>query len=141
MGDFPAYLRHQLDARDWNQADLARHAEVHPTLVSRWLKGAVEPGIDNCRAIAGALCRPVLEVLVAAGILIEEEARQPLDAKDAPARRGGPLDVSVLTDDQLVAEVRRRMRVVDGARPMTRAEAEAPGMVPGRPKKSRAAKV
>ncbi|MFI6030515.1 helix-turn-helix transcriptional regulator [Amycolatopsis magusensis] len=137
MADFPAYLRGHLERREWTQADLARAGDVDRTLVGRWMKGTVGPGVENCRAVAHALGRPLVEVLVAAGLITEEEARERLDAKAAPARRGGPVDLAALTDDQLLREIARRLGVVDAGRTLTRGEAEGDGMITGRPKRSR----
>lgn len=109
--DFGAYLRDIIDRHpDWdNGADLARAANVNQANISRYLNGATRPTIDNARAIARAIGRPLLEVLVEGGALTPGEAGQPVAAKVDPAS---------LSDTDLVAEIVRRFgggaRVVPG---------------------------
>ncbi|PXY20356.1 helix-turn-helix domain-containing protein [Prauserella endophytica] len=108
MGDdqkFPAYLRSQLDRHRWSPADLSRASGLSASLISRWLHGETTPGVENARAVARAITRPLLEVLVAAGQLTPDEAGQ----------KANHVDLSSLTDDDLLAEVRRRLHSADPA--------------------------
>jgi transcriptional regulator with XRE-family HTH domain len=87
-----------------SQAKLARRTGLSPATVSRW-QGA-DPRPHNVAVFAAAYGRPVLEAFVAAGFLTEQQAR-------AQVVRADP---TVLTDDELLAEVRARMgrgQVVD----------------------------
>lgn len=126
---FGAYLQGLLDRAEWTQADLGRAADIHPTLIGRWIKGQ-DISVPNARAVAAALNRPLLEVLIAAGILTAEEAK---------AGDWEPVAAVKLTDDQLVAELRRRLETA-AAPPgeISADEVEAGGdrYVTGRPKRS-----
>lgn len=66
------YVRGHMAAKGWTQADLARHAGVAQSLVSRWLKGG-GASIENARAVSRAIGRPLPEVLVAAELVTPEE--------------------------------------------------------------------
>lgn len=84
-----------------DQKDIAATAGVDQSTVSRW-KSTGKPGRpDNVAALARGYRRPVLEAFVAAGFLTGAEA------KERPTERPS---LSSLTDDQLVDEIRRRMR-------------------------------
>lgn len=128
MGDeqtFAAYLRGQLDRHQWSAADLNRQSGLSQSLISRWLRGETAPGVDNARILASAFRRPLLEVLVAAGILTDKEARQKVTTARADA----------LSDDELVAEVRRRMAERDIDKPPASKDA-GPEWSTGRPKRT-----
>jgi transcriptional regulator with XRE-family HTH domain len=128
---FPAYLRGQLDARSWSQADLQRNTGIAQSLISRWLSGAVAPGLDSIRVLADAFGRPLLEVLVDCGLITKGEARQRT-----------VMDLSALTNDQLIGELKSRLSTVDVSQRLTRVEVEGPDshMTTGRPKRGAAAK-
>jgi hypothetical protein len=68
-------------------------------VIQRWKSGALRPDIDNARRLADALGRPLLEVLVAAEIVTEDEVH--LCTNEA--------DPSTLTNEQLLVEIGRRM--------------------------------
>lgn len=126
---FGAYLQDLLDRAEWTQADLGRAADIHPTLIGRWIKGQ-DISVPNARAVAAALNRPLLEVLIAAGILTAEEAK---------ASDWEPSDATTLTDDQLAKEILRRLKAASSKQGgITADEVEAGGdrYVTGKPKRS-----
>ncbi|WP_410652075.1 helix-turn-helix domain-containing protein [Amycolatopsis sp. cmx-4-54] len=100
---FPVYLQGLLDERGWKKADLARASGIAESRLSRWMTGGA-PSVDNARAVAEAFGRSLLEVLVAAGIITPEESR----AKTVH------LDVTKLTNRELVAEMERRLEAAAG---------------------------
>lgn len=114
-GTFGPYLQKRLDDKGWNMSELARRAEVHQTLVGRWIRGETAPSVDNARSVADALGRPTAEVLVAAGILRDDEV--------ALQQVTNPAD---LTDDELLAEVGRRMKTGARRPPKAADRASAP---------------
>lgn len=97
--DFPGYLRDQMAKHEWEQADLVRDTTLSQSLVSRWLSGKVTPSLENARILADRLGRPLLEVLVAAGMLTPAEANERVER----------VDVASLTDEQLVVELSNRL--------------------------------
>lgn len=94
-----AYLQRLLDDNDLTPAGLAAKAGIDRTLFTGWKNGRTV-SVPNARAIANALGLNILDVLVNAGILAENEAA--LTESDP--------DPSVLSDDALLAEIRRRFR-------------------------------
>lgn len=100
---------------------IARAAGVDPATVSRWLTTDSPGHPSNVAAFARGYDRSVLEAFVAAGFLTEVEARQRPTAAPSLAQ---------LTDDQLLDEVRTRMRRGDRRRP---APAAAGPVSPGSP--------
>jgi transcriptional regulator with XRE-family HTH domain len=94
------YVQRHLDERGWTPTDLSKQAGINRSIIGRWREGA-QPEVRTAKALARALGRPVLEVLVASGLL---------DPGDV-----GDVDITVLTvgeisDDELVAEVAERLR-------------------------------
>jgi transcriptional regulator with XRE-family HTH domain len=65
--DFAAWLKRQLDRREWTAAELARRIEVSPTSVSRWVNGREVPSSNNARRIADAFYLEQDDVLTLAG--------------------------------------------------------------------------
>lgn len=112
---FAAWLNHYLDKRGWTVSDLAKNAGLDRSGIQRWKSGQLRPNLDNARALADVFHRPLLEVLVAAEILTPDEAAEQPTA---------PPDLTTLSEDQLLAEVRRRMKTVV-PKPPTREEREA----------------
>lgn len=109
-------MQTELDRRGWVPADLARAAGISHTRLTRWREGQA-PSVDAARAVATAFGVPLLTVLVAAGLLTAEEAGQ---------QSVSPPDPQRLTDEQLAAEMLRRMKSPPTERPqLTRAEIEA----------------
>ena len=104
VSDFPSfgdYLRELLDrAEDMDTpADLSRRSGISETNISRWMRGKTLPSLDNAKALAEVLNRPVLEVLVASGLLTSEQAHQRVTTPS----------LAKIDDDTLLREVRRRM--------------------------------
>ena len=81
------------------RVQIAKLVGLTPSAISRWASGA-NPDPDKAAALARAYERPVLEAFVAAGFLTEDEAGQ------QPAERP---DLDQLTDDELLAEIGRRL--------------------------------
>lgn len=82
------------------QAEIAAAAGVTASTVSRW--GSGKQGVDAKAVItfARGYGRPVLEALVAAGLLT------PAEAKERPTAAPS---IDSLTDEQLLDEIRRRL--------------------------------
>lgn len=57
-----------------NQADIARKVGVSQPSISQWRTSTPKP--ESVRAFAQAYGRPVVEAVIAAGILTEKEARE-----------------------------------------------------------------
>jgi hypothetical protein len=106
----PALLTSSLIAVDWyeyvrrwatgeSNERIASNIGVTGATVGRWKLRAPNP--RDVTAFCRYYDRPLLEGMIAAGFLTEEEAGQPLDT----------LDPRYLTDDQLVAEIARRLGV------------------------------
>lgn len=110
-GALARWLEDQLAARGWTVTDLANHSGLNRSGIQRWKSGALRPDMANARILADALGRPILELLVACEYLTAEEARQ---------RNAAPVDPVKLTDDQLLRELRRRIKRSDV--PLTREE-------------------
>lgn len=67
--DFAGWLREQMQARGWSQADLMRSSGLTPAAISRVLGGSRRPGIAMCRQLAEAFQLPVDTVFRKAGHL------------------------------------------------------------------------
>jgi len=94
------WVQRHLDEHGWTPSDLARHAKINRSIIGRWRDGA-QPEVRTARALAVALGRPVLEVLVAAELLTPEEA--------------GVTDITVISvaqmsDGELLAELAERLQ-------------------------------
>lgn len=86
---------------DDNQKTVAAKIGVDQATVSRW-KVADTPGkAENVIQLARGYGRPVLEAMVAAGFLTEAEAK---------VRPAAAPSLNSLSDDELVGEIRRRMK-------------------------------
>jgi transcriptional regulator with XRE-family HTH domain len=121
----------QLAARDWSVTDLANSSGLNRSGIQRWKAGTLRPDVDNARRLAEAFGRPLLEVLVAADILTEEEAKLQASIPD-PAS---------LSNQQLLLEVGRRLDGVE-LKSISReqVEAEGSGLIAGpSPRKPQAA--
>jgi hypothetical protein len=79
--------------------DFERESGISRTRLVDWRKGKGVT-VEIARQVATAFRQPILSVLVAAGLLTADEARQ---------RAAAPVDPAKLTDDELLAEIRRRM--------------------------------
>ncbi|WP_232520074.1 helix-turn-helix transcriptional regulator [Actinosynnema pretiosum] len=101
------YIERNLEYRNLTTGDLAREVNVDRSRLTAWRKGA-KISIPTARAIARLFQVSVFEVLVAAGMLTQQEA-------DYQPASTDPTDLS---DEQLIAELRRRLK--------QRAETEPP---------------
>ena len=81
------------------QAAIAKRVGLGQSMISRWKVSVPRP--ENAAAFARAYGRPVLEAFIAAGFLTPEEASEIPSA---------PPSLASLDDDELLAEVRRRMQ-------------------------------
>lgn len=64
MIDIPKALRLIRALHGWDQSELARRAQIHPTAISRMEKGIRKPNIDSVDRIARAAGLP-FEILAA----------------------------------------------------------------------------
>lgn len=80
---------------------IAEAAGVSAPQASRWKSGTNRPGADQLVAFARHYGKPPVEILVVAGYLTEDEASQAIEIRK---------NLNELTDDELIAEVRRRMK-------------------------------
>lgn len=87
-------------ARGARQDDIAKKTKITAPTVSRWRTGTPSP--EAAARFARAYGRPVLEAFVAAGFLTAAEA------KARPAIAPG---VETWTNEQLLAEIRRRLEL------------------------------
>jgi len=82
------------------QNEIAKAIDLNPSTVSRWKSTGIPGNAENVAALARAYGRPVLEAFVAAGFLTDREAKATVTVPD----------IGQLSADDLLAEVRRRMR-------------------------------
>lgn len=87
-------------------ATIAEAAGVSEPQVSRWRRGTNRPDADKVVRFARYFGKPALEALVAAGYITADDAHKTVTVERP---------VSEFSDDELIEEVRRRMRSVDGA--------------------------
>ena len=83
------------------RAAIAARIGITPPSVGRWYSQGSLPDPATAATFARVYGRPVLEAFVAAGFLTPEEARETPSA---------PPTLASLNDDELLAEVRRRMQ-------------------------------
>ncbi len=93
-----AWLQRHLDERGWTMTDLAREADINRSIIGRWREG--QPEVPTARALARALDKPLLEVLVAAELLTPEEAG---------VTGVTVISVPQMSDDELLAELAARL--------------------------------
>lgn len=98
--DFVDWLGAQLDQHGWTHGDLARETGLSPSVIHRWRNGVVRPNVENARTLASVFHVPLLEVLIIADVITEDEARHVAPSK-------GPRDLS---DEQLIRELKRRLQ-------------------------------
>ncbi|PWJ22816.1 hypothetical protein ATK17_0014 [Branchiibius hedensis] len=87
-------------AKTSRQRDISDRSGIDAANVSRW-KGGHIPKAEMVAEFARAYGRPVLEAFVAAGFLT------PMEAKERPAAAPS---LGSLTDEELLDEIRKRMR-------------------------------
>lgn len=85
-------------SRDAPQSAIAKRAGISQSAVGRWKDSAPKPG--NVRAFAVAYDRPVLEAFIEAGFLTQQDANLITP----------PIDLTRISDDELIEEVRRRVK-------------------------------
>lgn len=93
------YIEANLENRGMTTGDLARRANVDRSRISEWKRGK-GVSLDTARSIAVLFEVSPLEVMVAAELITAEEAQ---------LRRAQP-DPAALTDQELLAELGRRLR-------------------------------
>ena len=75
---FAKWLNEQLLARNWSQAEFARHAKVSRATVNKVIKQTVgRPSMDTCKGFARALGLPESVVLRRAGWISGEITEEP----------------------------------------------------------------
>jgi transcriptional regulator with XRE-family HTH domain len=74
------FLDERLRAKGWRPADLARASGVSESRISAWKNQGTPPTFASVLAVAKALDEPLVRVLVEAGMITKEEARQILAA-------------------------------------------------------------
>jgi transcriptional regulator with XRE-family HTH domain len=74
MPDFGPFLQAELNKRGWSYSDLARHAGLHISLVSRLARGQRRPTVNALQRCATALALPLSDLLIAAGLWEEAVA-------------------------------------------------------------------
>lgn len=78
-GDWPAgefrdyFLALMTNAGIANIADLARRADIDPSLISKWLNGRQQPSRRNLKKVAGPFGVPPVNMYLAAGLDDEED--------------------------------------------------------------------
>ena len=72
IGSFTEWLKDEMDARGWNQSELARRAGIHRSMVSLVLSGKRQASADFCFAISNGLRLPPEHVFRRAGLLPPE---------------------------------------------------------------------
>lgn len=100
-------------ARTSDGATIAAAAGVTAPQVSRWKSGTNRPDADRVVRFARHYGKPPLEGLIAAGYISAEEANAVVTVREP---------INTLTDDELLAEIRRRMK---GAQNDLEAETES----------------
>jgi transcriptional regulator with XRE-family HTH domain len=100
--DWAPYLESAMRGAGLTQAELARRSGLAESMVSRWLRGLNQPDVPNLRRVGPVLGVPMLELLVAAGHVTQDEARL-LDAPRPPE----PVRVGIPTDGLTPEQVRQ----------------------------------
>lgn len=72
-GVFAEWLHAQLTLRDWRAVDAAEASGISAQTISAWIEKGTQPEVGDLRLLAAALDLPILDVLVAAGVLTEQE--------------------------------------------------------------------
>lgn len=73
MGDsqseFSSWLIAEMEARGWNNSDLARCANLSPSTISNVINRQKRPGLEFCTGVAEAFGMPPEHVMGKAGLL------------------------------------------------------------------------
>lgn len=88
-----------MDAKGWHQRRVAEEVGTNASVVSRWLSGEMHPNLESIRATAEAFGVPVIEAMLAAEALTEDEVG---------VKRVSP-DPDLLSDEEIVRQVAKRM--------------------------------
>ena len=94
-----------MEAKDWDQATLSKKANLNPSTISRWFTSGADPSNANIRAIAEAFGSPVVEAMLVAEALTEEELQVKIVAPDP----------DLLTDEEVLRQVAKRMAEIGRA--------------------------
>ena len=86
MTKLSEWLRKELRARDWTQADLANNSGIPPASISRIINETRGPSPETCRALAETFNYPQEYVFKKAG-LIDEKEKENIDPTLAEANR------------------------------------------------------
>ncbi|MFI9817786.1 helix-turn-helix domain-containing protein [Saccharothrix variisporea] len=97
VSPFWNYLEARMERAGLSTSDLVRAVGVHRSRLTDWRRGR-SVSVETARALAGLFGVPLLEVLVAAGVISADEAR-------AQRLR----DAGSVSDDLLLVELRRRL--------------------------------
>lgn len=97
---FGQWLASRMQAREWNNSDLARRLGTAPSVVSRWVRGDRVPDPASCDRIADVLGVDVDLVLTLAG---HRPAVEPLAPDDERRELLGYLKRLQLTPDRVTA--------------------------------------
>ncbi|MFI9811429.1 helix-turn-helix domain-containing protein [Saccharothrix variisporea] len=92
------YVAFQLSARGLSSGDLSRATGINRSQLSTWRRGG-KITIDSARTLARFFECPLLEVLVAAGLITADEAE---------LRQAQP-DLAAISNTALAAELHRRL--------------------------------
>lgn len=101
------YIERHLVPYDRNVAALAAKAGLQRSIVSQWVNKGTQPSLENARKFANGVGVPLLQVLVAAGLITEEEAK---------LRAAAPPDAGKLSNEELVDELQRRLARAAGGK-------------------------
>lgn len=72
---WPVYLRASMAAAGIRSgSQLAERSGIDRSAISNWLNGKAQPAIPNLEKLKGPLGRPLLEMMVAAGLISNEDA-------------------------------------------------------------------
>jgi transcriptional regulator with XRE-family HTH domain len=99
------YLQGQLASRGWSNSQLSDRADVNRSLIGRWLSGETLPEIDSIRRVCQALGTDIREGLIRAEIFTAREMNLTDDGRP---------DLTMIRDEDLVAELQRRLQQCDG---------------------------
>lgn len=112
------FIQSALDERSWSGADFERASGIDRSRLVSWRDKGARPSIDNARVVARTFGVPLLEVLVVAEVLTEDEARTTA-ASPADPVRSAPTGA-------LLREIERRLA---GGQPgtITREDIDASG--------------
>jgi hypothetical protein len=98
--DWAEYVHDVLDKHGADANEAGRRMGIHPDGIRRWLRHQNEPLVDKVMKFAAAFNEPVTEAFIAAGYMTPNQAGLPVEVKQS---------IRDLSDDQLLAEVARRL--------------------------------